>query len=687
MNAHPAALLSLIVVLAVSMAAVTLTQAQDSIDRDPQLVYRTWTDFCAQVFTARSEPLYYETFGNELKWLDDGRWSRVSRNSAALGFETNLPARTHVEYGKTPKLGMTTEPSERPFFLHLHHLTGLDPNTQYHYRGVAVDERGQTIHSDVQAFRTTPQGEGQSIPQPGASLPIVISEPGHYVLTQDIVADQTAILVNSGDVTLDLNGHTVTYNARPMVETWGSGNPNRWWDRSPYGVKADGGRSGRQNVRVLNGHIIQGAGSSGGSANQRGCAPVGLANGTSGELAGLILTWHGNQVAGVEFTYGSDNMTIHHNVLRDMGTEIVNRHQAVRALARGGVMHHNLLARARQRGIEANRPGSHIYRNEIYVDSWTTNSFAIAPTTNSRIHDNRIFGGGYLAVGIATFGGTDGVHVHDNFILVQATQPLRRWPEYGPQSGAHGIRVQWGAVNTLVENNVVIGRARDGGRSRTLWVAPSSNVTGVLFRNNTIKSISEDTQTDDVAAISITGENDSVGRHEPMMFLNNRIIANLNNVRAGETYGGGSHGTRFIGNTFVRSEPQRDDYHTLQIGFWTREIYDHQFIDSKFENGASQESFKFVGTAGSRRDFAVGHTITVRTVPQATVTATDRENNEVFSGQADSQGVLDIPLLQYRQSPDGRVTLTPHKLTIDADGRTIQRNVTVDGPKQVQAMP
>ena len=82
---------------------------------------------------------------------------------------------------------------------------------------------------------------------------------------------------------------------------------------------------------------------------------------------------------------------------------------------------------------------------------------------------NRIFGGGYLMIGVGVMSRSDNVLVSGNFIHLQADEPDDRWPEYGAQAGVNGFRQTWGGANLVFENNWVSVLAQDGGYARGVW--------------------------------------------------------------------------------------------------------------------------------------------------------------------------------------------------------------------------
>jgi len=176
-------------------------------------VYEAFNQFCIRNFGAEKEPLIYEKFGKDLKFIPEGAWRHVSENAACIAWETNLPAKSHVEYGETERYGRKTPVEERHFYLHVHHLRGLETGKTYHYRVVSVDERGNRIAGDDATLRPAKVPAAIYLPGEKGKPPYDLDKAGAtYVLTEDIVADSTALRIKAENVTLDLNGHTVTFN-------------------------------------------------------------------------------------------------------------------------------------------------------------------------------------------------------------------------------------------------------------------------------------------------------------------------------------------------------------------------------------------------------------------------------------------------------------------------------------------
>ena len=652
-------------------AAVTATFIED-----PALVdwYPEWSAFCVAEFGAENEPLVYDMLGQDLEFLSGGDWVRASRSSASIGFETNLPASAAVEYGPTASYGsqIDLQPG-RHTYVHLACLGNLAPGQTYHYRIVAEDERGNVIATTDRTFYTSTPSGVIYVPGSMSGPPYVLNQAGKtYILTEDVVADRTAFDITANDITLDLGGHTVTYNEEDYQVI---GDFPQFVAESSFGVKG----TYRSNIKVFNGTIVQGAGNNAAHESSVGYSPVYFQS-TSGEIAGVTVEYQGSQLTGLATRYCS-GMNVHHNVVLDHGGELSNRHMGVQGIWDAGAAHHNLILRARQRGIMASN-NSNYYNNEIYIDSCATNSFGIMyySGANSAFYDNKVFGAGYLMVGVGTVSGSSDIEVYDNLIHVEGIEPDNRWPEYGAQSGAYCVRLTWGGDNINYHDNYMISYGRDEGMVRGTWFYAGPDVIDLVCRGNLIKAVLTNELSTVQGAIVHCG--DGVGSDDqPIIYENNRVISNFCNVRLGESYGTGSN-ARLYGNTFVNEGPVRSDYRTIQIGNGTADSYDNEFWDSLFEGGASYDEVDFVGTGP--RDFSVGWTVTIATEPLADVVVEDAFGAEVFSGAADGAGIAAAKLVEYVETVGGRTYHTDHTATVSKDGRQASQTFTADAIKTVQ---
>src|SRR6202012_3090890 len=126
-----------------------------------------------------------------------------------------------------------------PYYIHVHYLKNLKPGGTYTARLVATDERGNKITSPT--ITISPKKIANAI-YLTAGKAVLDKAGATYVLKQDITAAGTALSVTAANVTIDLNGHTITYNDSSS-------------DKDPNAQKDDGhlGAEGVQGVRCAYG--------------------------------------------------------------------------------------------------------------------------------------------------------------------------------------------------------------------------------------------------------------------------------------------------------------------------------------------------------------------------------------------------------------------------------------------------
>ncbi len=689
------------------LAALCPLRSPSASAQTPELIYRQFSKFCGEHFRAEAEPEVYATFGRDLKIDPAGQWRYVSETSACLAWQTNLPARGCVEYGPTAKYGRRTRPAERPFSIHVHHLRHLKPDTTYHYRFVCVDERDNEV---VGADSTLATRRLTAVRVPGdlSGPAYVLDRPNTtYLVTKDIAADSTAFNIAADGVTLDLGGHTVTYDAKAGAADPTADERRYGWHAAqrPCGIRT---ADGRRRIRIVNGRVRQGAGR--GTSKPSGYNPIFLRRPRETEVAGMTIEWSGSQVTGLMVNNAYSGVEVHHNVLTDMGTKLYNRHRGLDAIAfqigrendKTARCHHNLIKRTRHRGVLATA-NCDVHHNEIYLDSYATNSYGVMYYDNRgarklTIHHNRIFGTGFHPIGIGSGQGWSDVEVRANYIQMQGTSQQWRWRggagggDPGAAEGAaiypvNGIRLQDARSNIVHSDNVVV--VKGSGEScvmRGLWLVPEERAgEGIVFRNNRVKLLAQDgkaggyaisaggtTRTQSIATITLEG---------------NRVASNLVNVQFGDNYScGGKY--RFVSNTFARLGGDAR-YRTFRLGWkgWKYETFGHVLIDSKFEGGAGYGSVSFDGAGRGRYGFSVAWRLLIHTDPGAAVTIADRTGAEVFTGTAGPDGKAAAVLVQHTYRRSGKTPHTPHTVTVSAGGRATTQEVVMNANREVRISP
>lgn len=86
----------------------------------------------------------------------------VTPTNATIVWQTDVPSTSQVEYGTTSSYGVTTPLDSTLVQNHSVALSGLTPNTQYHYRVISTPSGGCTTASADQTFKTT----AGSLPDP-----------------------------------------------------------------------------------------------------------------------------------------------------------------------------------------------------------------------------------------------------------------------------------------------------------------------------------------------------------------------------------------------------------------------------------------------------------------------------------------------------------------------------------------
>lgn len=631
--------------------AAVLGQLDKSDHIDPDYLYGVYNDFCLAHFGAELEPLTYRMWGDTLEILPAGTYARSSENSAILGWETNLPARTYVEYGRTTSYGNRTPSSERFFYIHVHYLKNLNANSSYHYRLVAEDERGNIIRSQDRVITTPTIPDAIYIPGTLAGPPYQLTTPDKtYVLTEDIVADGSAIEVNTEGITIDLNGYTITYANGPETQAVGISRSN-----SSLG---DG-------LRIYNGTIRQGNNPNL-RTNEDSTAFAAFYISDSGsaswedtsyaEIAGVTVEYYGQQAPGSRIRYARKQYNIHHNVFIDKGYQITNRHSSAnRPLLIENSndrenyihLHHNLIKRTRQWGFGHAQENSH---NEIYVDSWSTNSFALQPVSRvgvdgGELHHNRVFTTGYNPYGVGW--SHENFNFHHNFIHMEGidTGVHRYFENWGDQDMSAALRITnyspGGQVrdNLKYYNNILVLWGRDGAELRGIQFFTDNTITNVEVSDTVVSVNARDDATSQIACVVTHGYYAKQDSH-PILYRNSELISNVCNVRFGDAYGKGLN--HHFHNVRLIKQGSRPDYHTFVAdgGYWT---YGHIFRDCLFENGASYEDM-FWKRCATITSYSTEYSLTVNSNPGNLIRIFDTHSTEVFSRSIDNSGSITVPL-------------------------------------------
>lgn len=526
-------------------------------------------------------------------------WVHVSSTSAVVYWQTENRARSCVEYGATERCERKTPLEEisplskHPYWTHFHRLTGLEPGRKYFYRLVCLGSDGSRLQSAVKVFETKSPAAVVRIPDDLAGPPYVLDrKDATYVLTKDLTFPLGGLDIKGDNVTLDMDGHTLVYNDQPAIRSsdWST----RISGENEHGIRV----LGRGRATILNGVIRQGKGKSGGTQVGIGCNPV-YASDAPVEMAGVEIVWAGPDISGLFFHWAGANR-VHHCVMEDQGSHITNRHQAISTIDGNGWgdYDHNLVKLTRQQGLMG---GVNLSHNEVYVNSFATNSFAMVPSPKAgrpvEVAYNKVIGIGEHPVGIAMFGVfPPGSTVHDNRVEVKCT---RLGEEYG-YAGSACFRTTWGADQLDVFKNTFLAHADvyDGkaAKTRAIWVglpyfqpkgaaAQIKDARGVFHDNLIIARGSDGAPAGGICVVCLN-------QSPNLIFQDNKVVSTWGNVVLADSYGHADGFAKFVGNVF-RREGKGANYYTIRQEYGGIPATG-VFLDTRYEDGASQESVKLL---------------------------------------------------------------------------------------------
>ncbi len=375
------------------------------------------------------------------------RWTYVSETSAVIYWQLDdirKDALSYVEWGRTDALGQRTAPAREPRWSHFHRLTGLETNATFHYRMVTINPATKReTKSETLTFATRGSKDAIRVPERVKGPPFVLDQPNAtYILTRDIIADGTAIIITAPNVTLDLDGHTVTF-----------GNDT---GKQVFGVHAK--NAGK--ATICNGHIVQGARSGRYSAcveSRWRAEPT--------EIFAISTDVHLPCAYPLRGFGACARMHIHHNRLYSRTTELESRHYPGNDLLRldikGGHIHvhDNLLTGGCHRAMRLTGEGPNVEvdHNDIRHHQQYVNGYAFAAgCPGADIHHNKV-----TSHGRGVHLTAEGIRFHHNYLDLCGHQqlddiPAKSRPFKHQIVELHGVKFEGrGAKRCQVHHNFV----------------------------------------------------------------------------------------------------------------------------------------------------------------------------------------------------------------------------------------
>lgn len=484
-----------------------------------------------------------------------------------------------------------------------------------------------------------------------------------YTLTRDLTSADTCLTVTANNVVIDLNGFTITY---------GSGGA-----ANVYGVRSGWGYG---NIRVTNGTIRQSQ-SAGSFAHA-----IYASSGSNDEYDHLTLEVYSDSSAAIVTLWGTGHH-VHHNSITSHVETIQDRHQNQGydiQLWNGGSfdVHDNTIVGGAQGGIfYYHSDNTRVYNNDISQGGQAigySNDFCIgASGGNSEVYGNNchpVQGRGIHLSG-------DASKAYGNTINVIE---LANNAEYGgcQAGGTYGIQIEYPATNLEVYNNTVLARA-DACDAQAFRATEISEGNNCRAYNNTFTAQRIGSAVGRANAVSLADVSGG------LTIDGNALTGDSSNFSVDWD---GASNVVVSGNTVAKgSNPS--SYYTVDFGNGgTHPSLGNIWRDSTYQNGADDTVYR-VRTAAFEYFVQWTLTVTVRdqfgsAIPQANVGAYDSQDATVFSGVTDGNGVITIPLSEYRRYNQSGVnyvqSLTPHSITVTKtsyDPKTV--SVTMDHAQSV----
>jgi hypothetical protein len=647
---------------------------------NPQNDDEYYFNFRLEHFAPDTDDLMTKTFGDSLEV--DNVWIDVSYSSVVVGFSTNLPSIAMIKcYDVALNMVFETEQSESYFYNHLIYLKDLKEDFNYYLDIIMQDYDGN--ESIKYYMLKIPKRDSSIIRIPEDMIgepPYNLTESNKkYVVTKDFTCPTLFINIKANDIEIDLNGHTIIYDdGEPVVKG------EKWTDYAYNEEASMGIRAGLwnyKNVKLRNGIIKQGKNGGKGFVGV-GYNPIFLnhmGEDSFNEISGVTVDYYGDDINGMICGKGY----IHHNVVYDRGTVVSDRHQGIKAMiveggsGSGSEVCFNSLRRFRQSGINAS---CNIHHNELYSDSYVTNSFLIWNGDSSLISNNKLFGMGFNPVGIVW---GSGMRVDSNFIYLHGTAPSHRSDEYERISGIAGVRFTnytpdqppagTHYSNMLYEDNVIILKAWAGcSVARGIWTASNIVDSGVVYRRNIVKtellsydSINFDMVEYCVACVDINGASVSIDNLPPrILFEDNEFIGNSGLINFGSAYGVGSN-SHFYRTKLTKINTFDSLFKPIRLGYYPSNTWNNYMIDNNIGEGINIDPpvFHHLGSQAGTMELYYGHAKEIRifsectgeTITNIDVTiytkwknSNDTNYNMVLTTKTDDNGTLKLDVIDVR---------------------------------------
>jgi hypothetical protein len=509
-----------------------------------------------------------------------------------------------------------------------------------------------------------------------------------YLLTANVSSAGSCFSIQASDVTLNLNGHTVTYNTANQsaatyaisgVACWDTSNPSS----NPCGGTFDG-------FTVYGGNIVEGSGTAASFAH-----PIRMGQGLNSgpTVHDVTFTWSSDSAVGIYVDYAGQSVTggtvIYDNTLNNNVTSIQSRADIdglsieitqAASTSTPAQIYNNTIHGGPQGGIASESLGAQIYGNTIEQGTvgtnQYTNDFSIYPwAPNQNVHNNIILPSQGRGISLDASGGVvNGSVVQGNTITVIEKSDNS---EYGgcELGGTYGIQYDDQASASSDVSNTVVADAQqcNGGGLRLTAVG-----TGNTSSNN---SYTGKLMSGFASGVVATGLSLDSGGQPAVSATHDTFIGDTSSVYV--DWDGAGPLTCI--SCILGSGPEPSNYITFY--FWNGGTPvtpgGLHFRDTTFTGSASKTSTSMTvpGNNGQTAEYWIDWTYTVTVedgtgaaVSGASVSIIDDLGNNVFAGTTNSSGQASAVLTEFRMHNSGTSAVqemhTPDAVSISKSGCT-----------------
>jgi len=507
-----------------------------------------------------------------------------------------------------------------------------------------------------------------------------------YLLQNDVSAAGSCFSIQANNITLDLNGHLVTYAIRAAQQPRYGILAEACWDTSlagnPCGGTAD-------HFTVENGTITQGTG----AAPYSHAIRIGQINDTNHLVVhDVTFNVHASSSIPVYTSYAGSESAVFDNIVHNDVTSVFNRHQIqgasikfqnTQAAGTGEKIHDNTIIGGAQGGIYSASFGTQIFNNTISQNGRYSNDFGIYEWgNNTQAYNNTLMptsgrgiqiGGGAASVNGHEIG-SHGAVAHDNKIVVIELQQNCDYSTGGTAcnacelGGTYGIQFDDNPSNGVAYKNAVTAKADQcpAQALRLTKVGPGNSSHDNIYVAQRIGS----------STAMATGLGFEIAPNH---------FSSIHDTFIGDTatvwidWGGAIGGFTCSQCTLGKGTNTASNYVTLSFFNGGGTVKDLRFQDTTFTGGAAKDSTDMRPIDGNHQsaEYFIDwtYTLTVQdsfgnTISGATVTISDALGNRVFNGSTDRDGQISTTLNEFRMFNSASVVTkemhTPHTVMVSA---------------------